>query len=36
MKIGIVTRPNENQWGGDLRALYTIKDGLIENNEKVK
>lgn len=26
--IGIVTRPNDNQWGGDLKALYTIRDGL--------
>ena len=36
MKIGIVTRPNENQWGGDLKALYSIKDGLVENGVEVK
>ena len=36
MKIGIVTRPNENQWGGDLRALYSIADGIKENNVEVK
>jgi len=36
MKIGIVTRPNENQWGGDLKALYSIKDGLIENDIDVE
>ena len=26
--FGIVTRKNENQWGGDLKALYTIESGL--------
>lgn len=28
MKIGIVTRKNEQKWGGDLAALYTIYEGL--------
>lgn len=33
--IGIVTRENESQWGGDLRALYSIRDGLKLNNKSV-
>lgn len=29
--LGIVTRENEStQWGGDLKALYTLRDGLNE------
>lgn len=36
MKIGIVTRPNEGQWGGDLKALYAIRDGLISIGHEVK
>lgn len=34
--IGIVTRENESQWGGDLRALYTIRDGLKLKGASVK
>jgi glycosyltransferase involved in cell wall biosynthesis len=33
--IGIVTRVNENQWGGDLKALYTVRDGLRELGHNV-
>lgn len=36
MRIGIVTRQNENQWGGDLKALYSIRDGLDLNGHEVK
>jgi len=34
--IGIVTRKNEGQWGGDLRALFTIRDGLQQLGMSVK
>ena len=33
--VGIVTRVNEGQWGGDLKALYTIRDGLRELGHNV-
>jgi len=36
MNIGIVTRPTvTTKWGGDLRALYAIGDGLEELGHKV-
>jgi len=28
MKIGIITRSNASTWGGDLKALHAISDGL--------
>lgn len=28
MKIGIITRSNSSTWGGDLKALYAISEGL--------
>ncbi|MBI2432485.1 MAG: hypothetical protein HYV26_06410, partial [Candidatus Hydrogenedentes bacterium] len=28
LTIGMVTRPTEQKWGGDLRALYSMRDGL--------
>ena len=34
--IGIVTRENDSQWGGDLRALFTIRDGMKELGLSVK
>ena len=34
--IGIVTRENETQWGGDLRALNTVRDGLKLKGASVK
>jgi len=34
--IGIVTRENDSQWGGDLRALFTIRDGMKEMGLTVK
>jgi len=36
VKIGIVTRPSEEQWGGDLRALYTMRDGLRSLGHEVQ
>ena len=35
MKIGIVTRPNENKWGGDLKAVAMIRQGLQELGQDV-
>ena len=28
MKVAMVTRPNTAQWGGDLKAMYAIKEGM--------
>jgi glycosyltransferase involved in cell wall biosynthesis len=36
VKIGIATRPSEDQWGGDLRALHTIRDGLRALGHEVR
>ena len=35
MKIGIVTRPNEKKWGGDLKAVTMIRQGLQELGQEV-
>jgi len=35
MKIGIVTRLNEEKWGGDLKALFLIKEGLEKEGHHV-
>lgn len=35
MKIGIITRTNDQKWGGDLTALYSIYDGLKTIGEDV-
>ncbi|MBI2434938.1 MAG: hypothetical protein HYV26_18950, partial [Candidatus Hydrogenedentes bacterium] len=36
LTIGIVTRPTEQKWGGDLRALYSMRDGLSAVGHTVK
>jgi hypothetical protein len=35
MKIGIVTRKNEQKWGGDLTALYCFYEGLKQIGQEV-
>ena len=35
MKIGLITRKSEHQWGGDLAALHTITRGLAAIGQEV-
>jgi glycosyltransferase involved in cell wall biosynthesis len=36
LRLGVVTRPDEHQWGGDLRALRSAKEGLAELGIQVR
>ncbi len=29
MKVGIIARAPERGWGGDLKVMYALRDGLL-------
>ena len=35
MKLSIITRPTQAIWGGDLKALYSLKEGLEKLHHEV-
>ena len=36
LKIGLVTRTSDHKWGGDLRALHSMRDGLNALGHEVR